>query len=196
MNSKNIKRNIIRIISILMLIATMYSCEKQEDLVPYNLYRMKSGNHYSTHLIHELRDVRLTYDVIFDPSCVYTINAADQADINKLFGFSECNDQHHENSARFGWRWYKDSLQILGYCYNEGVVATKYLASVPLEVSHQYTIEMTEDSYYFTISGKVSKVQMKRTYDCNKGLYYILFPYFGGNNAAPHDVDIYMRRIY
>jgi hypothetical protein len=172
------------------------SCETQEELVPYDLYRVKKGDHYSTHLLHELRFNHLTYDIIFDPSCVYTIKPSDQADINKLFGFSDCNNQHHENSARFGWRWYKDSLQVLAYVYNNSVVSSKYLASVELGIANRYTLSMDGSYYYFTINNKVNKIPMKRTKSCDLGVYYLLYPYFGGNNTAPHDVDVYMKRIY
>jgi hypothetical protein len=190
------KNHIIRTIKCILFLVVLNACESQEELVPYDLYRVKQGNHYSTHLLHELRFNHLTFDIIFDPSCVYTINASDQADINKLFGFSDCNDQHHENSARFGWRWYKDSLQVMAYVYNHAKVSSKFLAAVPLATPHRYTLSMDSEHYYFTIDGLVNKVSMKRTKNCDNGIYYLLYPYFGGNNTAPHDVDIYMKRIY
>jgi hypothetical protein len=40
----------------------------------------------------------------------------------------------------------------------------------------------------------VTKIERKNTGE--KGLYYMLWPYFGGSVPAPHDITIQIGRIY
>ena len=48
----------------------------------------------------------------------------------------------------------------------------------------------------FRIEGVVDGFEVARGGDCNADLYYVLGPYFGGDEEAPHDISIYMREIY
>ncbi len=172
------------------------ACETQDMITPFERYTIKEGDHYSDHGIHELSHRKISFQVIFDDTCKNVIDDQDQADINKLFGFSECNQTHHDNSARFGWRWSQSALKIYGYVYNNGARHDTFLAKIKLNTSHTYTLEMDDDNYYFTIEGYVDRIPMKRTNTCTKGIYYLLYPYFGGNTPAPHDINIYMKRLY
>src|SRR3954469_6773046 len=56
----------------------------------------------------------LVFVVKFDSSSIYqTSNTTNQDDINKLFGFSDNNENHRQYSARFGWRWSKNACGYL-----------------------------------------------------------------------------------
>ena len=69
---------------------------------------------------------QIKFTAIFDSSCIYqTVNPHNQNDINKLYGFSDCNSPHLENSARIGWRWSKDSLRLFGFVHNNGEMIYK-----------------------------------------------------------------------
>jgi hypothetical protein len=166
-------------------------------LPSYVKYTMKEGEHYSLHNFHEMRARFLSFNVVFDESCKYEIEGEDQADVNKLFGFSECDQQHHENSARFGWDWNKSAgITIHAYVYNNSVRTSTQIAKVKLGTEHSYRIDFDDENYYFTIDGLVDRFPMKRTHKCTTGIYYILYPYFGGNQPAPHNMHIYMKRLY
>lgn len=179
------------------LFVGLFSCEKYEDIAGYNEFYIKQGGHSSKgKTIEELRNTVLEYDVIFDESARYTLPAADQADINKLFGFADCNSNHHENSARFGWRWNNEQLEILAYNYGNGKRTFTYLTSFKLNTSYRMKIELVDDKYRFSIDGMMDSRDFQRGQVCNKGLHYLLFPYFGGNQPAPHDIRIYMRRVF
>lgn len=63
------------------------------------------------------------FSAVFDSSCIYkTVDPSNQADINKLYGFSDCGEHHLTNSARIGWRWstihcvYSDLFTLMGKC--------------------------------------------------------------------------------
>ena len=178
------------------------ACERYEDLAPFKEYKIKRGRHSSLHnSLRLLNSEQLTYDVIFDETAVYETNDPNnQADINKLFGFADCNSLHHENSARFGWRWdnVSEQLEILAYVYAEGVLTFQSIGFVELNRAYRYHLLLYDDHYSFEVEGvSTTRLEMNRGATvCNKGLYYRLWPYFGGDEKAPHDISIFMRRIY
>lgn len=118
-----------------------------------------------------------------------TETVENQHDINKLMGFSDCNALHHDNSARFGWRWLDGNLEIHAYVYNNGERHSEYIGRVELNISYRYELAIHGDYYVFNLEG-AEPVFMERTSNCNKGFYYMLFPYFGGNETAPHEMLI------
>jgi hypothetical protein len=181
----------------ILIILLFSTCEKYEDIVGYNEYFIEKGRHSSKgKSFDELTNTVLTYDVIFDESAKYKINDADQADINKLFGFSDCNSNHQSNSARFGWRWYNDQLEILSYNYVNGKRTFEFLTTVDFHQPYRFSIKLDGSKYVFTIEDQLEPTYYERGNVCHKGLHYLLFPYFGGNIEAPHDIKIFMRRIY
>jgi len=61
-----------------------------------------------------------------------------------------------------------------------------------------------DDEYFFRIDGVTDTgrsfsngvASMRRSGSvCNVGYYYRLWPYFGGDETAPHDITIHMRRV-
>jgi hypothetical protein len=154
------------------------------------MYTIKQGqqfcdkNSYTPVNISELK-----FKVKFDSSAIYTtINSANQGDINKLYGFSNNNAQHHQFSARFGWRWYNSSLEIFAYIYNNGVVTYQKVGNAIIGITAEYSIKVQTKTYQFTLGNNI--VIMPRASSTSTGLGYKLFPYFGGDELAPHDVKI------
>src|SRR5690606_17551586 len=78
-----------------------------------DLYLIPKGSHYcNNNTLKAVRTAALRFEVTFDASAIYTsTSAANQTDINKLYGVSDCGTLHHTNSARFGWRWYNNRLE-------------------------------------------------------------------------------------
>ncbi len=197
---------LIKSAAILVLLVLLSTCETYEDFAPYETFTIKAGKHGSglktTQLYHEY----LVFDVIFDETAIYeTQDPNNQADVNKLFGFSDCNSNHVENSARFGWRWYEDELQILGFVHFNGDIEILELGSVELNKSYRYEMYLGDDEYFFRVIGVTDEqrdfvggvASMRRSGSvCNVGYYYRLWPYFGGDETAPHDIKIHMRRVY
>ena len=148
-----------------------------------------NGNVYSVFSQQSLK-----FKVVFDSSCIYTtVDPQNQADINKLYGFSDCGTHHHTNSARFGWNWQDGQMHIHAYCYADSVRLYKELGTVALNQEHTCTIEALPGMYVFTLNGQKDTMQRHCTNVVATG--YKLLPYFGGTEPAPHEVRIKIREI-
>lgn len=157
----------------------------------FTTYVIKKGEHYSGYRF-EITPLKTTECLaILTESCIYTINGEDQCDINKLFGLSDSND-HSEHSARFGWRYYNDRIEIVSYVRRNGNFYYEYMGSVNPNEVNRYKIEILDTKYRFTFNDKV--FDMDRTSNFI-GSRYRLYPYFGGNNVAPHDIFIKIKMI-
>jgi len=137
---------------------------------------------------------RQQFSVMFDSSAIYkTTGQNNQMDINKLYGFSDNNSEHHVYSARIGWRWSNDSLRLFAYVYNNEIRSTKELCVVALNNEILCAIEVTGNQYLFTVNGIV--VTMPRGSSTGTGAGYKLYPYFGGDETAPHNIRIRIKEF-
>lgn len=190
-----------RSIKLLLLITTTLAsliiagCEPEAELV--RTFTIPSGDHYSTPRLSEsLQSNTLQFYARFDESAVYDFHdAAMQTNVNKLLGFADCNSLHHQNSARFGWRWNNNQLEITAYCYVNSQRVEAFIGTVALNEYNYYEIELTRDAYVFRLNN-LEPVFIQRGTTCDTGIYYKLWPYFGGTLAAPHDVHIDIKSIY
>ena len=172
-----------------ILILILFSSCGKIDLDSHTTYTIEKGRHSSGNRFDLLTTKDLEFTVEFDESAIYkNIIKDNQRDINKLYGFSECNQKHQDNSARFGWRWYKGSLEIHAYVYNNGIRFSKFVENINLNTQHDLKIIVNKYSYTFTVNN--ASVNMNRTNKCSTGAYYMLYPYFGGDEVAPHDINI------
>ena len=178
-----------------LFIISLFSCE-EEYIEPYERFIIPEGKHSQGMKLEALQTSTLNFTAMFDESSIYQTEIIEnQHDINKLFGFSDCNSNHHENSARFGWRWLEGELEIHAYAYVNGERIAKIIGTVDLNKAFDYQLKVTKDAYVFYLQG-YDKVEIERGNTCDKGLYYMLFPYFGGNETAPHDILIRIKRNY
>lgn len=176
-----------------LILFACFGCEEPWDY--YEVYSIPEGKHESTYKIQLLQSSSLKFKAKFDHSAEYISHTVeDQLDTHKLLGFSDCNSHHHENSARFGWRWVDGNIEIMVYCYANGVRFIEKIGESSLNEENDYLIEVNEYAYIFTYN-KVS-IEVTRGDTCEKGFYYMLYPYFGGNEVAPHQIDIMIRRFY
>ncbi|MDX5422996.1 MAG: hypothetical protein LPK14_12135, partial [Hymenobacteraceae bacterium] len=117
---------------------------------------------------------------------------ANQADINKLYGLSDCSTDHHTNSARFGWRWYENRLEIHAYTYLNTVRRSALIGTVALGAPATYELQLKDGEYLFILNGKRLALPRACT---GKGEGYQLYPYFGGDETAPHDISIVIKEL-
>ena len=159
----------------------------------FTRYTIKSGQHYVSNNSYRLVETgELKFAVRFDSSAIYqTQTPANQYDINKLYGFSDNNTDHHQYSARFGWAWNQNALRLYAYVYNGGKVTSKELGTVAIGAETVCSITVTPGAYLFTWNGQVVAMPRQSTTPQAKG--YLLYPYFGGDEAAPHDVHVWIR---
>ncbi|WP_276366740.1 hypothetical protein [Chryseolinea sp. H1M3-3] len=195
------KKRIVRMISVLLFVS-LIACEdifisplpQQEENQYITHYLIEKGAHDANQLPSLKEKIsELKFQAKFDSTAIYTSQKANnQADINKLYGLSDCNSLHQVNSARFGWRWYNGQLQILAYTYNNKVRDFKIIGTASINAYHQYKIEFTATSYIFTLDNNT--VTLPR--NCSgKASGYKLYPYFGGDEVAPHDVSIWIKDL-
>lgn len=166
-------------------------------------YRILKGNHYNNE-----RAVRLHFGkkpmkriVKFHSSCFYDLKSEDQADINKLYGFSE--GLHHYNSARFGWRanTITKEIELLAYVYCDGKRINEwnqpiFIRSVKCDQLIETEIKIFKEYYQFIVKTQYgeSECKVKRGKRCLP-IGYELYPYFGGNRTAPHDMYLEVSKV-
>lgn len=184
-----------KIFCILLAALIMTSCEP-EWVDPFETFRIEQGSHGKFGRVQSLISSELNFKVIFDETAIYTAGSEEnQHDIHKLLGFSDCNSMHHDNSARFGWRWVEDKLEIHAYCYASGVRSSEYIGDVNLNEENNYRLTLEDEHYVFKLND-LPEVKMQRNKPCDRGFYYMLWPYFGGDEVAPHDVSIKILLAY
>lgn len=162
-------------------------------------YIIKEGKHYPKGLHFGLTfSNKISFRAMFDKSCLYHFGDIDDYDINKLCGFST-TWFHQKQSARVGWRVLdKNLIQIVTYSYNDGIrqnTETDVLGVVkPGEVFY-CEIEDLENKYKYSFRKANSKSIETHT-DVKIPdwflFHYYLFPYFGGNKVAPHDMKLFL----
>lgn len=216
---KNLSTNRLMLIVALIFSALAYSCSAGDDIVPpdaqtpgyptdsqpvpsdpndpeagfVNYIIPEGGQNCLQSGLKSVSGDSLVFQVKFDNSAVYTtVNPGNQEDINKLFGFSDCGTQHHQNSARFGWRYYNGNIELLAYTYSGGNRVYKLLSSVSANTVYTCTLVSKPSEYVFYINGKELAVMPR---GCNSGQKFRLYPYFGGDERAPHEVSIKIKEI-
>jgi hypothetical protein len=184
--------------SLILLVAAalfLYGCDELEQITGngpeagLTTYTIPAGEHYCTESGYRKMNVSsIKFRALFDKSAVYETKAKEnQADINKLYGVSDCGTSHQINSARFGWVWNNNRLEIWAYTYTDGQRQFRFVDTVSLNEFHQYEITFTDSSYIFKVNNNT--VELPRSCK-NAADGYKLYPYFGGNEAAPHKVTI------
>lgn len=161
--------------------------------VLFHEYIIPGGEHYATENPFKPLEVsQLKFVVKFDSSAIYqTSDPENQYDINKLYGFADNGTNHQQFSARFGWRWSEGALRLFAYTYNNGVRDSKELGVVNIGEEIHCAIKVSGDVYVFTLNDKVETMMRLSTTEKAKG--YQLYPYFGGDEVAPHEVRVWIK---
>lgn len=136
-----------------------------------------------------------SYNIVFTESCRYNLNNGDQADINKLVGIGYF-PSHHTNSVRFGWRYVTDldAMEIMAYWYSNKERKWDHVCFVSLEKEYQYILNITEKFHMLSVYDGTNLVGDFEIEDVKpKSFGYLLRPYFGGNQKAPHDMTVKIR---
>lgn len=188
------------------------SCQKAADAIIENIqdsssdavasssgfikYTIAKGEHYAGNNAYKaIETSELKFIVRFDSTAIYQSQKAEnQYDINKLYGFSDNNAHHHTYSARFGWSWNQGALRLYGYIYNEGKVSSQELAAIPIGVEVHCAIKVVGNAYQFFLNDRLAAT-MPRKATTPKASGYLLYPYFGGDEVAPHNVYIWIKNF-
>jgi len=197
-----------RILCLSVLCLLLFSgCKKQNPslvenikkntspLIPFTQYTIKQGQQFcdkSTFVPVEYDELKFV--VTFDSSAIYhTIDPNNQYDINKLYGFSDNDSAHHLYSARFGWRWSENALRLFAYIYNSGIRTSEELGTIQIGTENNCSIKVTDGHYIFSLNNITDT--LLRSSKTTKGKGYKLYPYFGGDESAPHDINILIKEL-
>lgn len=183
------------LLAIISIVALLSACEEEADL--FREFIIPKGEHYATpKTVQTLQSNRLSFDAIFNASAVYYFDEPGFQDSkNKLLGFADCNSMHHQNSARFVWQWYNDQLEIHAYCYVNGERVEQFVGVVNIDEVNHYEL-ILQDNYYVFKLNDLQPVRIARGSTCERGVYYMLWPYFGGSLPAPHQISIKIKIDY
>jgi hypothetical protein len=163
--------------------------------------KIRKGTHSPFRLPRLLFGTRkLAYSVKFTDSCRYDIGS-DQTDINKLFGIGYF-PHHHRNSVRFGWVYNPSkyqTMEIWAYWYDKGERKYEFMCDVPINSVAYYEIAteyVKEWGWYFRLKVIFDRDVIGKAVVTIKpqSVGYLLRPYFGGNQTAPHNMEIWMER--
>ena len=166
-------------------------------------FKIKKGEHSSGFHFGFTFKRKVTFKAILDESCLYTIADNDRFDENKLFGFSSTYN-HMIQSARIGWRCVDgEKFEIVTYSHENGKIDFADIKVLGEVLPNQpFLCSIVEPPYYkndpkayyvftFRIEGdsniSFTKNEKSKSYF---PFQYFLFPYFGGNKTAPHDMSI------
>jgi hypothetical protein len=154
-------------------------------------YFIKKGRHSCSQAAVRkayMTDDSMHFSVVFDFSAAYlTTDPVNQWDINKLWGFSEGIDPL-KSSARIGWNYRDGMLFLRPFTHKDGEQMID-----PPEIEIEFnkhipcSIRIVGSSYLYEING----YQFIAPRSQNAGDWkFQLFPYFGGSEAAKHNVTI------
>jgi hypothetical protein len=188
--------------SALALLIILPSCSKSDlnkepkqlasPYAGYTTWLIKKDNHYpESGSFSKFNGTIIQFKALFDSSAVYqTKLPSNQNDINKLYGVADCGTHHHENSARFGWRWNGQTVEIFAYYYVNKERLSVKLGNAAIGQENSYVLSVEGNQYVFQYNEKETKVNRH----CDSPAFdgYLLYPYFGGDETAPHDISIHI----
>lgn len=162
----------------------------------FKTYIIPKGAHSAQESNYQVvNKLALRFVARFDSSCMYTsADAKNSSDINKLYGFSDCGSFHHKNSARVGWVWNGRSVDLYAYCYADSIRSSQWLGTVNIGEPVELAIRPENGQYVFDMNGK-TLLSLKRGCTTTGIAGYQLYPYFGGNETAPHPVRVYIKDL-
>lgn len=144
--------------------------------------------------------------VKFDFSAKYELPGEDGSDVNKLFGIGYL--WNGKESARYGWRWDNETEKVVLFAFYHkagmkdsqnvmGEMDFVKLYSLERNTWYRLSIYITEYKYIFRISSRndvicFNEKMVDKSHKKNWG-YYLGF-FFGGNQKAPHDISIEMKK--
>ena len=166
------------IVAILFMVWVLTGCNPfAVDVHP--VYIIEEGQHFANKTEKKISPVlneRVEFAALFNISHIYD-NGED--DINKLYGIT--STKIHNYSARIGWRWNVDKVEIFAYYYIDGVRSFVKLGDAQLNTRHEFIVDVTGKYYYFNFDGNELRVKSGKNIAAFRS-----FPYFGGNNSAPN----------
>lgn len=157
-------------------------------------FKIKKGKHKHSNFWARLNIFNakklIKYKVKFDNNCWYPKINNDSNDLNKIFGFGGAD--HHKNSIRLCWRpnfENKGTISIFTCWYDDQKRSSKKFCD--MKVGEHVEFEIKKNKNGFSVKTSFHNDQINHS-DPNP-TWKRLWPYFGGNNTAPHNMMIELK---
>ena len=178
----------------LLILLLFFSCKKEVNDLGFRVYTIPAGEHSSGSFINHPDNSKISFQFILDESAIYETEIAEnQHDVNKIYGMSDFGVRHQKYSIRLGWRYLNNELELCWLRHEEGRHSAATIKTIDTDVVYNATIDIKTFYYVIVIDNDTTLV--RRRPEGNWGLLrrYYLYPYFGGNEYAPHDITIKIR---
>ena len=89
-----------------------------------------------------------------------------------------------------GWRYINGNIELCWLRHEEGRHSSATIRIIDVDEVYRATIDI--ETFYYIITIDDDTTLVRRRPEGNWGLIrrYYLYPYFGGNEYAPHDITI------
>ena len=174
-----------------LILLLLVSCSKEVDDLGFRVYTIPAGEHSSGSFINHPDNSKISFKFILDESAYYETEIPEnQDDVNKIYGMSDFGLRHQKYSIRLGWRYINNNLELCWLRHEEGRHSSATIRAIEPGVIYDATIDIKTFYYVIVIDNDTTFV--RRRPEGNWGLIrrYYLYPYFGGNEYAPHDITI------
>lgn len=151
------------------------------------LYKIPSGGHSAKglHMSLVIGNTLMRFKAKFYPNCIYTPQRVPEQ-ISKLSGISY--GLHHNCSARVGWRSDGSRIEVLSYVYTaHGQRSSQSLGFIGVDEWHEFKIRRVGTTVFLNMdNGQIQSFTLFKP----RKIGYRLYPYFGGEIPAPHEMWI------
>ena len=160
----------------------------------YSPFTIQKGAHFcDQNPVKTIMTSEMKFMVKFDSSAIYQTELPEnQYAVNKLWGFSEGTNNHY-NSARIGWSWTDNALRLYGYAYVSGQLYYQEITSVTIGTEISCSIKLVAETYQFRVND--ASVSLPRGTSGSVANGFQQYPYFGGNETAPHLITILIKNL-
>ena len=179
---------------LIMILFLCTACTKEINDLGYRVYTIPKGEHSSGSFFNHPDNSRIIFDFILDESAIYQTEIPEnQDDVNKIYGMSDFGRIHQKYSIRLGWRYINGQIELCWLRHEEGRHSSATIRTIELNESYNAVINITTFYYQIVIDGDTTLVRRRPEGYWGAVRRYYLYPYFGGNEFAPHDITIQIR---
>ena len=147
----------------ILIFLALFGCKKIDEN-GFQTYTIKKGKHRSGWRYNTTRSNSFNIEVIFDESAQYTtVDPVNQYDVNKLWGVSDCGNNHSDFEK---------------------------ITTVNINETNRMHLTISKNSYELRVNGVIKTVSRPCSGDYKR---YKLYPYFGGDETAPHTIKIMIK---
>jgi len=181
---------------LLLLLLLFISCSKEIDDLGFRVYTIPEGEHSSGNFINHPVNSKIEFNFVLDESAIYETEIAEnQHDVNKIYGMSDFGARHQNHSIRLGWRYINSKIELCWLRHEEGRHSSGTIRTIEIDEIYNAVINIT--TFYYQVVVNNDTTLVRRRPSGNWGLIrrYYLYPYFGGNEFAPHDITIRIKNL-